>query len=81
MADEQIKKGFWYWVKSLCIYGTIQNAFMITGYSGINPEPNLIDRLPPSTFSSSPDPLAPGIDRNSSYYPARTFVIGLTTGI
>lgn len=68
------------WLKSLQLYGTIQNAFVITDYSGVDPEPNLIDAIPTSTLVP-PDPLVPGLDRNSSYYPARTFLLGLTVGI
>lgn len=70
------------WLKSLRVFGTIQNAFVITGYSGVDPEPSIIDVHPQSpVFSSPPDPLVSGIDRNGNYAPARTFMVGLTVGI
>jgi TonB-dependent SusC/RagA subfamily outer membrane receptor len=62
-------------------YFTVQNAFVITNYSGIDPEPVLQD------FGSvdnggrldlgNPDVLSPGIDRRNNYFTARTFTLGL----
>lgn len=74
-----IKSGSW--LRSLRVYGTIQNAFTLTNYTGVNPEPNFIDYLAPSTFSVSRNAMSPGIDRNSGYSPARTFMIGVAAGI
>ena len=44
----------------------VQNAFVITDYTGSDPEPALFDLL-------DGNPLAPGIDRRNSYYSARSF--------
>ncbi|MBN8578763.1 MAG: SusC/RagA family TonB-linked outer membrane protein, partial [Cytophagales bacterium] len=55
---------------SIKIYGAAQRLFTITGYSGVDPEPMLFEK-------QTSDVLAPGIDSMDSYYPARTFTIGL----
>lgn len=68
------------WLHSLRFFGTVQNAFVITGYTGVDPEPILLDRFPASP-QVAPDALTPGIDRNASYSPARTFTLGITVGI
>jgi hypothetical protein len=56
-------------ISSARIYGQIQNAFIITGYSGIDPE----------ISSNGNTPGAPGVDRNSVGQ-ARTFTIGVHLG-
>ena len=48
----------------------VQNAFVITSYTGSDPEPALFDLL-------DGNPLAPGIDRRNSYYSNRSFTLGL----
>ena len=48
----------------------VQNAFVITNYTGSDPEPALFDLL-------DGNPLAPGIDRRNSYYSARSFTLGV----
>lgn len=48
----------------------VQNAFVITNYTGSDPEPALVDIL-------DGNPLAPGIDRRNSYYSARSFTLGV----
>ncbi len=58
----------------LSAYATVENAFTITDYTGIDPEPVLLDR------SSNNDVLAPGIDRRTNYFSARTFSIGINVG-
>jgi TonB-dependent starch-binding outer membrane protein SusC len=68
------------WLRSVRVFGTVQNAFVITGYTGIDPEPILIDRFPASP-TIAPNALTPGVDRNASYSPARTFVVGIMAGI
>ncbi len=68
------------WLQTLRFFGTVQNAFVITGYSGVDPEPVWIDRFPVAP-QIPPDPLTPGIDRNASYAPARTFTVGIMAGI
>jgi TonB-dependent starch-binding outer membrane protein SusC len=48
----------------------VQNAFVITKYTGSDPEPALFDLL-------DGNPLAPGIDRRNSYYSSRSFTLGV----
>lgn len=62
-------------VKSLRLYVSGQNLFTITGYTGIDPEPALVDT------ESSNDVLAPGIDRRNTYYTSRTYTFGLNLGL
>lgn len=52
------------WIKSMRIYGSISNLATITGYSGIDPEVNVLG-------------LTPGIDDQYRYPSARTFSIGV----
>jgi hypothetical protein len=54
-------------LKGLRIYGTVQNAFIFTGYSGINPEISL-DGLNGTSI---------GIDENAYPVP-RTFAVGIS---
>ncbi|CAI8184285.1 MAG: TonB-dependent receptor SusC [SAR116 cluster bacterium] len=46
----------------------VQNAFVLTKYTGSDPEPSLSD---------NGNVLAPGMDRRNNYYSARTFTVGL----
>ena len=57
------------------ISANVQNAFVITNYTGIDPEPSLVDGG--SSTTSGGNVLAPGIDRRSNYFTARTVTIGL----
>jgi TonB-linked SusC/RagA family outer membrane protein len=68
-------------IKKLRWYGTIQNAFTITRYSGTDPEPVLADFGPVDNgayLKTNADPMAPGIDRRNFYYTARSYIIGLS---
>jgi len=72
-------------VKNLRLYVTGQNLFQITNYSGIDPEPVLQD-IGPTDNGAFVDPnnlqiLAPGIDRRSNYFTARTFTFGINVGL
>lgn len=58
----------------LSAYATVENAFTITNYTGIDPEPVLLDR------ASGNDVLSPGIDRRTNYFSSRTFSIGINVG-
>tara|TARA_R100001143_G_scaffold63591_1_gene73058 strand:- start:92250 stop:95294 length:3045 start_codon:yes stop_codon:yes gene_type:complete len=58
----------------LSAYVTAENLFTITNYTGIDPEPVLLDR------ESGNDVLSPGIDRRTNYFSARTFSIGINVG-
>jgi iron complex outermembrane receptor protein len=65
------------------VYANVQNAFVITGYSGIDPEPVLQDFGPVDNggrLSTSADVLSPGIDRRNNYFAARTFTFGVNIG-
>lgn len=71
-------------IKNLRVYANVQNAFVITNYTGIDPEPVLEDRGSPDNggFEAvTPDVLSPGIDRRNSYFTARTFTFGVTLGL
>jgi len=46
----------------------VQNAFVLTKYTGSDPEPSLSD---------NGNVLAPGMDRRNNYYSARTITVGL----
>lgn len=64
-------------------YFSIQNAFTITNYSGIDPEPVLQDFGTVDNGgrpSDTPDVLSPGIDRRYNYFTARTFTFGVNIG-
>ena len=58
----------------------VQNAFVITNYTGTDPEPALVD---PGSYSGGNfvpgqgDVLAPGIDRRINYFSSRTVTLGL----
>ena len=51
------------YIKSLRVYVTGNNLFVITGYKGIDPEINQ-------------GGLAPGVDYNNFYPKTRTFLLG-----
>lgn len=51
-------------VSSLRIYGTVNNVFTVTNYSGIDPEMNI-------------GGLTPGIDANNYYPKTRSFLLGV----
>lgn len=62
-------------VKGFRLYVSGQNLLQITNYTGIDPEPVLLDTEP-----DPDDVLAPGIDRRNNYFTARTFTFGLNIG-
>ncbi len=67
-------------IKSFRLYGSGQNLFVITNYTGIDPDPSLLDygSVDNGNFqSTTPNVLAPGIDRRNNYFTARTFTFGL----
>lgn len=57
-------------LKSLRLYATGQNLFVITGYTGVDPE----------VHYSYGSPLAPGVDDRNSYFRTRTITLGLNVG-
>ncbi len=69
--------------KNIRLYANIQNAFVITNYAGIDPEPVLQDFGPTDNggrAATTADVLAPGIDRRNNYFTARTFTFGVNIG-
>jgi iron complex outermembrane receptor protein len=59
--------------KSIRAYISGQNLFVITGYTGADPEVRYSDNNP----DRSPNPLAPGVDRRETWILSRTFTLGL----
>ena len=72
-------------LRNFRIYANVQNAFVVTNYTGIDPEPVLQDygAIDNGGFLdlSTPDVLAPGIDRRNSYFTATTFTFGVNIGL
>jgi iron complex outermembrane receptor protein len=52
------------------VYFSGQNLFTITNYTGVSPEVRYGDA------GDNGNPLAPGIDRENTYFSTRTFTIG-----
>jgi hypothetical protein len=57
-------------MSSLRLYGTVYNAFILTNYSGYDPEVS-------ATRNGSYAALTPGVDY-SAYPKSRTFTLGLS---
>lgn len=55
-------------IKNFRVYASGQNLFVITGYTGVDPEVH---------YDWFGDPLAPGIDDRTSYFRSRTVSLGL----
>ncbi len=62
------------WFTQARVYVSGQNLFTLTNYTGVDPEPRLGDS------NEGDNPLAPGIDRRSTYFLARTVSFGVTFG-
>ncbi len=60
-------------MRNLRLYITAQNLFVITGYTGVDPEVHY-------TYGNPPNPLAPGIDDRNAYFRTRTFTFGVNLG-
>jgi len=68
-------------LESVSLSLIIRNAFVITSYTGTDPEPNFLDtgaedngeRTDPADY----DVLAPGLDRRNNYFSARSIALGL----
>lgn len=66
------------YIKGLRLSLAGQNLFTITGYDGINPDPNLADGGDLGNLrSGSPNPLVPGIERREAYFTSTTITLGL----
>ena len=64
------------------MYLSGQNLFVITGYTGVDPEVRYVDRVD-GDGGGQPgdlDPFAPGIERRSTYFTTRTFTFGVNVG-
>jgi TonB-linked SusC/RagA family outer membrane protein len=66
LTDNTLRKLF---VKSARVYVTAQNPFLITKYTGYNPEANIMGS----------DPTTPGVDQGT-YPTARTIIVGINFG-
>jgi hypothetical protein len=66
MSDKDLAKFF---IKSARIYFTAQNPFLITNYSGYNPEANIMGG----------SAITPGVDQGT-YPTARTLIVGINFG-
>jgi iron complex outermembrane receptor protein len=56
--------------KSLRVYASGQNLFVITDYTGVDPEVHY-----------GADPLYPGVEDRNSYFRSRTYTIGVNIGL
>jgi len=56
------------------MYLSAQNPFLITGYTGVDPEVRYVDS------ENNDDPLAPGIERRSTYFTTRILTFGVNLG-
>jgi iron complex outermembrane receptor protein len=65
------KSGVWSNFRSVRLFLTGQNLFVITDYSGVDPEVRYIDGT---------NVLAPGIDRRETWVYTRSFTFGLNLG-
>lgn len=65
------------------IYVAAQNLFVITDYTGVDPEVRYVDTNdidPNGFFPDQPDALAPGVERRGTYFTTRTFTFGVNIG-
>jgi TonB-dependent starch-binding outer membrane protein SusC len=58
-------------INNLRLYAGVQNLFTITQFSGVDPEVRWVD-------AEGDNPLAPGIERRSTYFLPRIWTAGLT---
>lgn len=67
--------------RSMTVSLTGQNLFVITGYTGADPEPALVDYGSVGNGDniqfSNPNVLTPGIDRRYNYFASRTYTLGV----
>jgi TonB-dependent starch-binding outer membrane protein SusC len=70
-------------VTRLRAYFTAQNPFVVTSYTGVDPEVRLADFGDPDNGNfqgTVPNVLAPGLDRRNNYFRSRTLTLGVTIG-
>ncbi|MES1197812.1 MAG: SusC/RagA family TonB-linked outer membrane protein [Chitinophagaceae bacterium] len=66
--------------RSLRAYITAQNLFMITGYTGVDPEVRYADTGSSTTAPLTINVLAPGVDRRETWVLSRSFTLGINLG-
>lgn len=68
-------------VRALTVSLTGQNVFVLTNYTGTDPEPALVDYGSADNGGvvdfNNPDVLSPGIDRRYNYFASRTYTLGV----
>jgi TonB-linked SusC/RagA family outer membrane protein len=67
-------------IQKLRLYLSGQNLLTFTDYTGLDPELRLQDPGPSdngSIGSAVPDFLLPGVDRRGTYFPGKTFIVGV----
>lgn len=71
----------WAGIDSLNLSLNGQNLFVISNYSGLDPEPSIQDAGAAGNGGeidiNNPDVLSPGIDRRTNYFASRTFTLGV----
>lgn len=70
----------WNNISSLRIYASGQNLFVLTDYTGVDPEPVLADFGTTDNGgrpNATGDVLSAGIDRRYNYFSSRTFTLGI----
>lgn len=78
--SRQIPLGDFKAINNLNVSLTGQNLFVLTKYTGSDPEPSLVDYGSAdngANESGTADVLSPGIDRRNNYFSARTVTLGL----
>jgi len=78
--SRQIPLGDFKAINNMNVSLTGQNLFVLTKYTGSDPEPSLVDYGSAdngASDSGSGDVLSPGIDRRNNYFSARTVTLGL----
>jgi iron complex outermembrane receptor protein len=67
-------------IRKFRVYVAGQNLFVITNYTGVDPEVRYVDTndVNPNGFFPPPtDPLSPGVERRGTYFTTRTFTFGV----
>jgi len=64
-------------INSAQLSANVQNAFVITNYTGIDRKPALVEGATTVAGFCPVDVLAPGVDRRTNYFTARTITVGL----
>lgn len=70
-------------IRNLRAWISGQNLFVITKYTGVDPEVRYFDVNDGDNggFPGAPDPLSPGIERRSTYFTTRIITLGVNIGL